>query len=345
MQDDSLNKINSLISELSTDEVNFDPNFIQDELCPKLWNESGELNPQVREKLLDLANRFYRYLGVEAPIEDILFTGSLAGYDYHYGSDIDVHVVVDFKLIGSEEFVRSLMNAKKHHFNSMRKGVRIKGFEVECYCQDASEYHKPSGLYSILNDRWIIQPQKVEPKINVEVVERLISVIHRAITELELIEDNQERLEKAIELKNSIVAMRRISVRKRNEFSEPNLAYKTLRRAGVIDHLFDIIRNALDRKLSLESLSRKSNLILESEVTETKVREIIRKELEAELKKYFSSRPILSKVEIERIADAKVKRELTAHPNEKQIRDMIRQALIRQYHWFWDKRNTWINQI
>ena len=67
--------------------------------------------------------------------------------------------------------------------------------------------------------------------------------------------------------------------------------------------------------------------------------------MEGELKKYFSIRPILSKTEIERIADAKVKRELIAYPAEKEIRQMIRQALVNQYHWFWDKRSTWVNQI
>lgn len=348
MEDKTTNNISTLISELSSDEVQFDPHFIKDELCPKLWNHRNELDPLVREKLLDIANRFYRYLGIEAPIVDILLTGSLSGYDWHQtSSDIDLHLVVNYKLIGSEEFVRSLMNSKKQSFNSMRKGVRIRGYEVECYCQDASEYHAPSGLYSIQDDRWVIQSQKVDPKINVEIVSKLISVIHKAICNLGAIEDNQERLEKAIELKNSIVSMRRISVRQRNEFSEPNLAYKTLRRAGIIDHLFDVIRNAVDRKLSLEqTTSSSNNLIQEStDMDEKKLRDLIRAELEPMLKKNFSTRPILSKVEIERIADSKVKLELKDNLSKDDVRMMVRKMMLSYHKWMWEKKGIWISQI
>lgn len=316
MQEKSLNNVDSMISDLSNDEVKFDRNFIKDELCPKLWNQTGKLKPKVREKLLEFANRFYIFLGVEAPVIDILFTGSLAGYDYHEGSDIDIHVVVDFKLIGSEDFVRSMMNTKKHHYNSMRKGVRIKGYELECYCQDKEEYHKPSGLYSLLNDRWIIQPQRPEPKVDVELVEKIISVIHKATLDLDRIEDNQERLNKAIELKNSVIKMRRIAVRRRNEFSEPNLAFKTLRRAGVIDLLFNIIRTALDKKLSLENLAKQSdNLILEGdELSEKKIRDIIRKELK----------------------DLSTKDE---------VRELIRQSLHKYHKWMWEKKGIWMKAI
>lgn len=342
------NEIESLLKDISPDEVIFDPQIVKPELCPLLWTDSFELKDEVHVKLLDLGLRFAKFIGVEQP-EDILFTGSLCNFNYHDGSDIDIHVLVDFSRYGDPERMRDFYASKKFAFNEFRKGTRIKGFQVECYAQDlpCREPHHPSGLYSLLNKQWIIKPERIEPKIDEQKVRKLLSVFINAINRLEAIEDNQLRLEKAIELKDSLVLIRRTSVRAQGEFSPGNLSYKELRKQGYIDQLFDIIRVSLDRKLSLEQKARDNTLlILEAqELDEKKVREMVRKELEGELKKYFSSRPILSKTEIERISDAKIEKELTAYPDEKSIRQMIRQALVNQYHWFWDKRSTWVNQV
>lgn len=342
------NEIKSLLTDLSPDEVIFDPQIVKAELCPLLWTDSIELKDEVHAKLLELGKRFAKYIGVENP-EDILFTGSLCNYNYHDNSDIDIHVLVDFSKYGDPERMRDFYASKKFAFNKFREGTKIKGFAIECYAQDlpCREPHHPSGLYSLLNKQWIIKPERNDPKIDEQKVRRLLSVFISAINRLEHIEDNQLRLEKAIELKNNLVLIRRKSVRAQGEYSSGNLCYKELRKQGHIDKLFELIRHALDRKLSLEQQKRDNALLIQEgqELDEKKVRELIRKELEQELKQYFSSRPILSKVEIERIADAKVKKEISVRPTESQVRLMIRQALIKQYHWFWDKRNTWVNQI
>jgi len=347
MQDLTKYHLNTILSEITPEDVVFDPNIVKSQLCPLLWSDL-ELNDEVHQRLLDIGQRFSKFIGVENP-EDILFTGSLCNFNYHENSDIDIHVLVDFSKYGDPERMRDFYSSKKFAFNEFRNGTRIKGFQVECYAQDlpSREPHHPSGLYSLLQKQWIIKPQRVDPNIDEQKVRKLLSVFINAINQLSTIQDNQSQLERAIELKNNLVLIRRKSVRALGEYSPGNLCYKELRKQGFIDHLFDIIRQSLDRKLSLEQQSRASeNLIIESqELDDKKVREMVRKELELELKKYFSTRPTISKVEIERIADAKVKKELSAYPQEKQIRQMIRQALINQYHWFWDKRSIWVNQV
>lgn len=328
-------EIQSILSEITPDEVVFDSNIVKSELCPLLWLESQELRNEVHEKLLDLGLRFAKFIGVDQP-EDILFTGSLCNFNYHDESDIDIHVMLDFSKFGDPERMRDLFASKKFAFNEFRKGTKIKGFTIECYAQDlpCREPHQPSGLYSLQQNQWIIKPQRIDPKIDEAKTRKLLSIFINTINRLELIEDNQLRLEQAIELKDNLILIRRKSVRALGEYSPGNLCYKELRKQGYIDRLFDLIRHALDRKLSLEQRAKKKEkLIVEiQEFDEKKIREIIRKEMEAELKKYFSIRPTLSKTEIERIADAKVKKELTAYPAEKEIRQMIRQALVNQYH-------------
>ena len=47
-------------------------------LNPELWEEMN-LNPEVREKLLEIAKHFAEYLDVDqAAIKDVTFTGSMA---------------------------------------------------------------------------------------------------------------------------------------------------------------------------------------------------------------------------------------------------------------------------
>ena len=72
------------------------------ELNDNFWM-GDSLKPKFRAKLIDVAKKFYEDL--EAPLGalgDITFTGSLANYNYTLVSDIDVHLVVDFTKIDSD---------------------------------------------------------------------------------------------------------------------------------------------------------------------------------------------------------------------------------------------------
>ena len=309
--------------EVSPDEVNFDSNIIKDELCPLLWTKQGELREDVKERLLDIGNRFYRFLGADVELQDILFTGSLCNYNYNEDSDIDIHVVVNFAELGDPEVVRGLLQAKKFAFNTYREGTTIKGFPIECYFQDVEsrEPHHPSGLYSLLTG-WKIKSQKVKLKFKEKKVRKLLASFINLINHLEHIEDNQEKLERAIEIKDFIVQMRREAVREHGEFCEANLCYKQLRRDGVLDKLFTTIRACMDKKLSLEQSIIKGQLLKENFTTadERQVRVWIRQELDAILKKG----------------------ELT---NQKAVREIVKDVLKRLNKWNFEKANVWMSGI
>ena len=346
--DKQTQEIRTALLEITPDEVIFDPNIVKSELCPLLWSENWELKDEIQKRLLDIGQRFSKFIGVDQP-EDILFTGSLCNFNYHENSDIDIHVLVDFSKYGDPERMRDFYASKKFAFNEFRKGTTIKGFAIECYAQDlpCREPHQPSGLYSLKENQWIIKPQRVDPKIDEVRIRKLLSIFINAINRLELIEDNQARLEQAIQLKDNLILVRRKSVRALGEYSSGNICYKELRKQGYIDRLFDLIRQALDRKLSLEQQSKESaKLILEvQELDEKKIREMIRKELEMELKKYFSIRPILSKTEIERVSANEVKKQLKDNLTTEDVRKMVRQMLLSYHKWMWEKKGIWLNQI
>lgn len=99
--------------------------------------------------LLLIAEKFYESLDLAAPIKDVRFLGSAAAYSYHSGSDIDLHIVIDFNDLECDpELLRELVNAKKNLFNNDRK-IEIYGFEVEVYVEDINDDNKSDAIYSL----------------------------------------------------------------------------------------------------------------------------------------------------------------------------------------------------
>ena len=77
-------------------------------LNPKVWTKENKLDPEIRKQLLVMANDFFESLEVgDLEIDDIILTGSLANYNWSKYSDVDLHILVDYKdLDENEELVR-----------------------------------------------------------------------------------------------------------------------------------------------------------------------------------------------------------------------------------------------
>lgn len=120
-----------------------------------------KLRKEVREKLLQTANEFIDFIGVPILLEDVIFTGSLANYNWSEYSDIDLHVVCDFIQFSDTELslYEELFKVKKTIFNT-NHDIKIFGYEVELYVQNSSEKHFSSGVYSVLYDEWDVKPEK-----------------------------------------------------------------------------------------------------------------------------------------------------------------------------------------
>ena len=85
----------------------------QNELNPKLW-DGDQLKPGLRLKLLKIAQYFYEFLGIDAPIKGVILTGSNVNYNWTDTSDIDLHVLINYKDVNdSIPFVREYMMAKR----------------------------------------------------------------------------------------------------------------------------------------------------------------------------------------------------------------------------------------
>tara|TARA_B100000212_G_scaffold26952_1_gene17870 strand:+ start:480 stop:1253 length:774 start_codon:yes stop_codon:yes gene_type:complete len=227
------------------------------ELNQDFWNQPGDkLDPEIRERLLEIATDFIeKSEAANAPIKDITFTGSLANYNYSPHSDVDLHVLFDFSDINDdEELVREYFQALKSVWN-FTHDIRMLGYEVEIYGQHSEDPHIASGLYSVLNDEWIVKPEAQDPKIDYKDIKVKAEAIEDQIDRVVALYDDgkyEETIEKADKLKAKIKKLRQSGLDDVGEYSVENLAFKTLRRNGYLGKLSDAKTNAYDRMMSVE---------------------------------------------------------------------------------------------
>lgn len=223
-----------------------------DTLNQKLWDKDS-LKPEVREKLLLIANKWKAYAKIpDEGVHDVVITGGNVNYNYTDKSDVDIHFLIDpYHLpIKDLDILQDYMKAKKDLW-AKSHDITIYGYPVELYAQDVNqEIPASQGVYSILNDKWVIKPKNLHLNFNNDF--GLKSKIKDYISQIDSVVDNSESLEVAKELKNKITSMRGESIKKAGEFSIHNLVFKELRNRGYLDKISDYIKNKEDRELSLD---------------------------------------------------------------------------------------------
>ena len=214
------------------------------QLNPVLWDKTEHLKDTVREKLLQIADEFREFLGVnDLQLTDITLSGSNAAYTYTPNSDIDLHLVVKMP---DNEVYRELFDAKKYAFNEQHN-ITIGGYDVELYVQDAAEPHISQGIYSVANNAWLQVPRRrradVDDTSTRNKYEKVGRQIERAI--------KSGDLKRITRLAEKIKRMRQTGLESHGEFGPENLAFKMLRNQGLIKQLYDARNAAKDRELSL----------------------------------------------------------------------------------------------
>lgn len=218
-------------------------------LNPKIWH-NGELDPAVADKLKEIASAFVDFVGIELDIVDLTITGSNANYTWTDYSDLDLHVIVGGTPSDND---RELFNAKKTLWGDQHD-ITVKGLPVECYVQGQEEEHHSTGVYSLLNDTWLVEPKKTKPSVDDRAVDAKKDAVLHDI-EIALLSKDLDRIRA---VKDKITQMRKAGLARAGEWSTENLVFKIIRNLGLIDQIAEKIRELEDQELSLEQAQQLS---------------------------------------------------------------------------------------
>ena len=234
-----------------------------DTLNPKIWEyREGHyfLKPEVKEHLIKIANSFGETLNLLGSIViDYVFTGSNANYNWTSLSDIDVHLLLDPVRLNDCEACKSgledCLQAKKTLWND-RHDIKIYGFDVEVYATSEPEnLVSDAGVYSLLEDRWIKEPERKIFTLDAEAVRVKAEAL--AVEIDQLVDAQTTEQHDVQELLGRIAKMRKAGLESGGEYSIENLTFKALRNNGYIDKIRNYSVSATDKELSLESLNSK----------------------------------------------------------------------------------------
>ena len=254
------------------DDMKFDPEEYsgllvpKDTLYPKFW-KNNKLNPIVARKLMQIADDVIKSLDIAEHVEGIIITGSIASYNWHEMSDIDLHIMLDFDKIDKNfDLVKKMLDQTRINWNK-KHNILIDGKEVELYFQHYTEPHEANGIWSLEVEKWLAMPVNLNPEIDILTTEKKAEAIARQIEHLfEMFQDEKfkEVYEYADKVKVKISRMRQMGLSGQGIYSPENLAFKMLRNAGYLEKLSALKIEAYDRMMSV---SLKTN----STINENKV--------------------------------------------------------------------------
>ena len=249
------------INEMDAEDVSLSSFKTKEELHDRFWiNE--KLNSRVREKLLDIADDFIDELAIpNFKPKDIVFTGSLANYNWSRYSDIDVHIVVSFKDIYKKvDLIDDYFKSKKEIWNQTHEKLKIYGYPVEISVENADEPGISSGVYSLIKNKWVTEPSNFDDaKLNEKYIKEFSAEIMNEIDEIEKRmekETSNSRLEelgeRTMKIFKRLKNMRKEGLARSGEMSSGNIIYKLLRRMNYLDKIWDIINNTYNKINSIK---------------------------------------------------------------------------------------------
>lgn len=245
------------LNEVSTSEVNLSSFETKKELNDKFWTNK-KLNSKVRKRLLKIADDFLDDIKIDNKYcKDVIFLGSLANYNWSRYSDVDLHLIIDFKKVNKNiELVKDYFDAKRTLWNDTHESLKIYGFPIEIYIQDINEENAATGIFSLETNKWIKIPKEIdEDVLDKTKIKQKSADLMTKIDKLKSQYDKKtlntdlETLSKNVKnLFDEIKRLRKSGLStNKGEFSTGNIVFKVLRRSGRLETLIDLKRNTYDK--------------------------------------------------------------------------------------------------
>lgn len=241
-----------------------------DTLNSRLFTKDGQLKERVRNKMLEIVDEFLEDLksqDIKIQVDDILFIGSNASYNYTKDSDIDLHIVANTKAVNyPEELGNALYSAYRSLFN---KQLDIQFFDtpVEIFVEIESSKRVSNGIYSVKKDKWIKKPvQEDIPDFDKDALSDLVGKWEAKCKKLLDESDKLKDETKVVKLIEDIYDKLRKKGVAKGEYSIENLAFKELRNLEYLDKLKELKNDLVSKRLSLEETlyTKQRNTVISS---------------------------------------------------------------------------------
>ena len=236
------------------DDVQIKGISVKETLSPIVW-EGQQLKSDLADHLYDIAKNFFKSLEIDwSVVDDVIFTGSLANYNWSSYSDIDLHILVDFRDVDeNEKLVRDFFKNATMIWNKTHN-ITVKGHEVELYVQDSREPHHSTGIYSIKYEQWKKTPSKYNPEIDEANVRKKSAKFMNDIDDVYdlFAEKNyKESHDEAQKIREKLKNFRKGGLEKGGEYSVENLVFKVLRRNDYLQKLSSLRIMSYDKMMSI----------------------------------------------------------------------------------------------
>ena len=216
---------------------------------------NNHLKSNIRKKLLALSKFYFNQLDLGVELKDVIFTGSLANYNYTKLSDIDLHLIIDYsKLTDDAEFAKQFFGDKRALWADSNE-IKINGYPVEIYVQDESELGgKGMGAtYSLLNNKWIKKPKYNLPDVDKHLVTQKVNKYLDILNKISMMQNSIKKLNAYSKVFEKIRDKRRKSTKEEGEFSVDNLVFKVLRNKKIFDIVRDNKKEIVNNIFSINS--------------------------------------------------------------------------------------------
>jgi predicted nucleotidyltransferase len=267
------------INEVEANEVDVKPFKVKDKLNPDFFDKEGKLDSQIRMRLLDIADDFVKSLEVKwVKPSDIVLTGSIANYNWSKYSDVDIHIIYNFKdVYDKTNFIKDYFNSKRDIWNDTHEGLTIKDFPVEISVEDSNNPANSTGVYSLEKNKWVKEPEDMnDSKLNTDYIKDFCAKQMTKFDELFDQIDNETDRKKLETLSNKVEAlytklknMRGEALKsKEKEMATGNIIWKVIKHQGYIEQAWEYINKVYDRKNTIDE--NKPNKIVR--ITKTQAR-------------------------------------------------------------------------
>jgi Asp-tRNA(Asn)/Glu-tRNA(Gln) amidotransferase A subunit family amidase len=229
-----------------------------DKLNAKLFTADEKLKDKVRNKMLEIVDEFLADLkeqDIKIKVDDILFIGSNASYNYTKDSDIDLHILANAKAASYDpEVAAAIYGAYRTIFNR-QLDITLYDIPLEIFVETEDSSRVSNGIYSVKKNKWIKKPVAEEiPEYDKEALDELVDKWETKCKDLiaDIKADKLDDEKKVVKMLEDIYEKLRKKGISKGEYSIENLAFKELRNKGYLDQLKDFRNELVSKRLSLE---------------------------------------------------------------------------------------------